>query len=203
MKIDLSKKGIEFLDFLIDQEITDSEKTLREWENSKILNTNKENNEIVKRVLKNKIKFMNTLKSKLIIEDNKNEIICERCGLPKYYKGLSIDVRYYEYAKQTLCDCCIDIFNGNSWGYNRLKELFGDEQAKKMLTSGFNEVPFGFKITTGLPLFLGKENDLKNITELANELNSQLKKENSDEKVMQKALKLLVLEKEITRSKDI
>lgn len=79
--------------------------------------------------------------------------VCERCGLPKYYKGLSIDVRYYEYAKQTLCDCCIDIFNGNSWGYNRLKELFGDEQAKKMLTSGFNEVPLDLKFLQNFHCF--------------------------------------------------
>lgn len=97
--------------------------------------------------------------------------VCERCGLTKKDK---IDIRYYSYAKQTLCDCCVDIFNGNSWGYNKLKELFGAEQAKKMLTAGFNEVPFGFKISTELPPFLGEENNLKNIIQIANELNSKL-----------------------------
>lgn len=54
------------------------------------------------------------------------------------------------------------------------EELLGAEQAKKMLTAGFNEVPFGFKISTVLPPFLGEENNLKNIIQIANELNSKL-----------------------------
>ncbi|WP_418775913.1 hypothetical protein [Intestinibacter bartlettii] len=128
-----------------------------------------------------KIKLFNKILDELgvpkEISDN-NEKACERCGITEGKKGdegCTISVKYYKYAKQTLCDCCIDIFNGDSWGYNKLKELFGDEQAKKMLTVGFKEVPFGFKINTGLPLFLGEEeNNLKNITEVANELNSEL-----------------------------
>lgn len=127
-----------------------------------------------------KIEFFNKILDKLgvpkEISDN-NEKACERCGITEGKKGdegYPISVKYYKYAKQTLCDCCIDIFNGNSWGYNRLKELFGDEQAKKMLTAGFNEVPFGFKINTELPLFSGNEDNLENITKMANILNSEL-----------------------------
>ena len=69
---------------------------------------------------------------------------CERCGLDKTDKRYPIDVKYYERAKQNLCDCCIDVFDGNSWGYDSLKDLFGEEQANKILTLGFKVIPYGF-----------------------------------------------------------
>lgn len=110
-----------------------------------------------------------------------NCIKCERCGLEKGSKN-GVDVKYYKHAKQTLCDCCIDVFNGDSWGYNDLKERFGSKQAKKILTLGFKEVPFGFKISKGLPMFFGMENSLENIIKAANELNSELEKDNEEVK---------------------
>lgn len=129
-----------------------------------------------------------------------DKIRCERCGLEKGANGVAIDVKYYKHAKQTLCDCCIDIFNGDSWGYNDLKRSFGAEQAKRMLTLGFDEVPFGFKINKGLPMFLGEENNLENIIQCANELNSELE---ADNKVREERIKNMSEEEKKAKEKEI
>ncbi len=130
-----------------------------------------------------KIEFFNKILDKLGVPketpNDSDEKICERCGITEGKKGdegYPISVNYYDYAKQTLCDCCIDIFNGDTWGYNRLKELFGAEQAKKMLTAGFNEVPFGFKISRVIYSITGGNPDsLEFLKEISDKLNSELK----------------------------
>lgn len=119
-----------------------------------------------------------------------DKIRCERCGLEKGEK-YPIDVKYYEHAKQILCDCCIDVFNGDSWGYNNLKRYFGAEQAKRILTLGFREVPYGFKICKGLPIFFGEENNFENINEFANVLNSELE---ADNKALEERIKNMTYE---------
>lgn len=124
-----------------------------------------------------------------------DKIRCERCGLEKGEK-YPINVKYYERAKQTLCDCCIDIFDGNSWGYNSLKDKFGAEQAKKMLTLGFREVPYGFKINRSCiyDAYIDDNNILdflERVNQYANLTNSELE---ADNKALEERIKNMTYE---------